>query len=127
MRKITASFLIFSVLSLSVAVLAASAICPLMDNSSGMQGCCCGEDAACGLPVSGTSVAGTCCEVTQNGHPAGRAIPATLAVTVPDHDVPSVHVDYDTPRTVTPTSRSIFQNFDTDRPPPYRLFCSLLI
>lgn len=135
MRKITTSLLILSVFSLSVAVLAASANCPLMGNSSGMdEGCCCGEAAACdlpasgpSLPASGASVAGTCCEVTQNGHSAEEAAPATLAVTVSDHHVPSVQIDYDTPRTVTPTSRSTFQDFDTGRPPPYRLFCSLLI
>ena len=126
MRIITAFFLILSVLSLNAAVLTASANCPLMGNNSGTEESCCGEDAACNLPASGASVAETCCEVTQNGHPAKPATPATPGVTVFHHYVPSVQINYDAPRTV-PTPRSGVQNFDTDRPPPYRLFCSLLI
>ena len=128
MRKLTASLLILGVLSLNAAVLAASVTCPLMGDGAGMQsGCCCGEDSTCELPVSEASLAGTCCEVSQNGHSADPAPPAIPTVPVSLQYVPSVQMDQDSPPVVKPTRHLMVQSFDTDRPPPYRLFCSLLI
>jgi hypothetical protein len=128
MRKLTASLLILSVLSLNAAVLAASVTCPLMGDGAGMQsGCCCGEDSTCELPVSKASLAGTCCEVSANGSAAEHAPPAIPAAPVSLQYVPGVQMDQGAPPVVKPTRHITVQNFDTDRPPPYRLFCSLLI
>jgi hypothetical protein len=128
MRKLTVALLILSVLSLNAAVLAASVTCPLMGDGAGMQaGCCCGEDSACELPTNGASLAGTCCEVSQNGSSAEPAPPAIPAGPVSHQYVPSVQICHDTPPTVNPARNLTAQSFDTDRPPPYRLFCSLLI
>jgi hypothetical protein len=128
MRRLTASLLILSVLSLNAAVLAAAVTCPLMSDGAGMQaGCCCGEDSACELPMNGASLAETCCEVSQNGQTAEPAPPAIPAGPVSHQYVPSVQIDHDPPPAVKSTRHLTVQDFDTDRPPPYRLFCSLLI
>jgi hypothetical protein len=128
MRKLTVTFLILSLFSLNAVVLAASVSCPLMGDGAGMQaGCCCGEDSACELPMSGVSLAGTCCEVSQNGHSAEPAPPAIPVAPVSHEYVPCVQIDHDAPLAVKPTRHLTVQDFDTDRPPPYRLFCSLLI
>lgn len=129
MRKLTVSLLILSVVSLNAAVLAASVTCPLTRGGPGMQsGCCCGEDSACELPASEASLSGTCCEVSADGRTAEQAHPAIPAAPVSLQYVPVAQIeDQDVPPAVKPIRLIAAQNFATDQPPPYRLFCSLLI
>jgi hypothetical protein len=129
MRKATVFFLILGVSSLNVAVLAASASCALGGNNPEIAAeCCCGDNAACDLPASQAGVAEACCELTQtSGHPAEQAAPAAPRTIASHHSSLSEQIACDAPRSVAPTPRSTAQDTGPEQPPPYTLFCSLLI
>lgn len=128
MRKAIASLLILGVVGLNAAVLTASADCRATTGASGIKGgCCCGGDTSCDLPAGSPGVRETCCEVTQSGDPVEQATPATQAVTIVHQGALPAEADIQDPLAVTSAPRPAVPDCGSDRPPPYTLFCSLLI
>lgn len=128
MKRLTASLVILSLLGLNGAVLAASAGCPLASRGPGpAKACCCGDEGSCNLPPDDTSLASVCCEVTGKEPPADASDPAVPVVGIPQLQTAFVETGFDAPRNPAPAFRIVADVPDTGRPPPYRLFCSLLI